>query len=125
MEILKLIDNLISSSAIVRWALLSSLLVTSTTVVVLYFSGKKKDLELVLLRTEVAKAADALYRQNARIRELGEQSRIQKKVMEQAVKSAEQLAIKTSKQLDDIKNIKLTGTCDEKVKQSLEALNGK
>lgn len=122
MEILKLIDTILANSQTIRWILVTIASALLVTCLVLYVSNVGKDLDITLLKTEVAKAGEALYKQNSKIKELGEKFNDQKKIMDEAVKTAAAIAVENRKQLRGITDLKLKGTCDEKVKQAFDAI---
>lgn len=123
MEWLTVINRLLDLK-IVQWGLLALAIVQ---IVGGFWFGIKYNalkLENALNKSTVADLSAALNIQNQEIMRLAKQYTEQKAVMDGAIKEAGRIAQENRKVLDGIKNIKLEGTCDEKVKQSLGVLNG-
>ena len=116
---LQLIDNIIATIPIVRWGLVISLLGFIATSGVLYINMKRGDLQIALLKSDLAQTESAFKLQSERILELGRQADAQKKTAQQAVIKATRIAVENKKLQEELGKIQLKGTCDEKVKQTL------
>ena len=122
LTILRSIDTIIATSAIVRYVLLVILSLLLITVVVLKVVNFKQNVDLQLTKSAYVKVSAEVFLQNEKIKELGEQAESQKKNMQQAVNRAAALAVENKKTLGELMKIKLSGSCEEKVRQVADAL---
>lgn len=123
MAFLKAIDTILSQIALVRWALVISLVLVIITNVVLFFQLKGGELQIANLKINLAQTTTSLELQNQKIQEMGAEADAQRAALQQATKKASQIALDNKKLLEKLGKIELKGTCDEKVKQTLGLIN--
>lgn len=122
MEILAIINKILDLK-IVQWALLAAVAVM--LVGNIWFTIKYNGLRLdnALSKATVADLSSAIHIQNTEILKGAQAFKDQQLIMDGAVKNAENIAKANREMLKSIKDIKLEGTCDEKVKQTLSIIN--
>ena len=122
MQILVVINKLLDLK-IVQWVLLALVIMQILSNV--WFGIKYNALRLdnALLKSTAADLGAAIHIQNTEILKGTKAFADQKDVMDGAIKEAGRIAKESKEILKGIKNITLKGTCDEKVKQSLDLIN--
>lgn len=124
MEILAVINKVLDLK-IVQWALLALFAMQLIGNMWIGFKYNALRLENAILKNTAADLNAALNVQNNRIVEIGKLYEDQKLIMAGSIREAGRIAKESRKILDGIKDIKLEGTCDEKVKQAVGILNAK
>jgi len=125
LALIKLLDDIVASSGVIRMVIYGALVVLFISTCYLFVVNKYKAVRIDSLQRNVAEISAQLNLQNNMLKKLGEDTVKQKEVVAAAVEKAKILADINKKILEDMTRIKLEGTCDEKVKQSLRYVTTK
>jgi len=125
LALIKLLDDFVASSGIIRMIIYGCLIVLLVSAGYLFIVNKYKAVRIDTLQRQCAETAAQLNLQNNMLKKLGEDTVKQKEAIAVATEKAKLLGEVNKRLLDGIDKIRLEGTCDEKVKQSLRYLTTK
>ena len=116
--------NSILALRIVQYLLVLALVVLLACAGWLLFKNNTLKLQKAYFETEYSKVSAGLAVQNESIIQQAEKTKLQKEELERAVAAANSQARILARKLKDAKNYVFTGTCEQKITQSLELVRG-
>jgi len=123
MSVITIINTLLNSK-LVQWGMLIVLVIGFIFSIIFGFKFYTLKLSNAILAKENAAYSSAISVQNNAIKRMATQSKDADAKLKEAVKKASQIAVETQTILKPIVEYKYIGTCDEKLSQALELIQG-
>jgi len=123
MSVITIINTLLNSK-LVQWGMLIVLVIGFIFSIIFGFKFYTLKLSNAILAKENAAYSSAISVQNNAIKRMATQSKDADAKLKEAVKKASQITVETQTILKPIVEYKYIGTCDEKLSQALELIQG-
>ena len=117
-----LVVDKILSLPVVRWALVALTACLLIVTLYKYLQAGKLSLELAKSKSLLAAYENAIDMQNIAVKKLEQETKENELRLQEAVAKVSGLQLALNKRKVEVREIELTGTCDEMVKQTFKEL---